>query len=109
MNLAVNAREAMPHGGSLTIRTANADLSEGAANADPHISPGRYVVLTVHAEALFPRGCGRESAPTTRFPLSNSSRLRKGRKELSPLPNPDRGCLYRLLRSKLKLPFKTVN
>ena len=47
MNLAVNAREAMPHGGSLTIRTAKAALSEGAANADPHISPGRYVVLTV--------------------------------------------------------------
>ena len=47
MNLAVNAREAMPHGGSLTIGTANAALSAEFADTHPEISAGRYVVMTV--------------------------------------------------------------
>ena len=43
MNLVVNARDAMPGGGRITIETANADI--GAE--DPAIEPGRYVSLTV--------------------------------------------------------------
>jgi two-component system, cell cycle sensor histidine kinase and response regulator CckA len=46
MNLAVNARDAMPEGGKILIGTANADL-EGADPALPDIKPGPYVVLTV--------------------------------------------------------------
>jgi two-component system cell cycle sensor histidine kinase/response regulator CckA len=47
LNLAVNARDAMPEGGTLTIGTGPADLDAGYARMHPDISPGHYVELTV--------------------------------------------------------------
>jgi PAS domain S-box-containing protein len=47
INLAVNARDAMPGGGRLMIETANVDVDESYATARPGISPGRYVRLRV--------------------------------------------------------------
>jgi two-component system cell cycle sensor histidine kinase/response regulator CckA len=47
MNLAVNARDAMPAGGTLTIATANAEVGEGAAARWPQVQPGSYVTLSV--------------------------------------------------------------
>jgi PAS domain S-box-containing protein len=47
LNLAVNARDAMPGGGKLTLETANAHLDDGYASKYPELTPGQYVVLCV--------------------------------------------------------------
>src|SRR5208337_1453953 len=47
MNLATNARDAMPNGGMFTIRTENAELGPDDVARHPYVVPGRYVRLSV--------------------------------------------------------------
>jgi CheY-like chemotaxis protein len=53
LNLAVNSRDAMPHGGKLSIVTSVREVAQSELESEPDIAPGRFACVTVRDE-----GCG---------------------------------------------------
>jgi len=75
VNLAVNARDAMPHGGKLVIETGVLDFDEGFAREHPPMVAGRYVML-----AISDNGAGMNEATRSRIfePFFTTKDMGKG-------------------------------
>ncbi len=75
INLAINARDAMPEGGRLTMATAVCEIDATTAWAPPGVQPGAYAVVTVTDTGV---GIGEETKPQLFEPFFTTKEVGKG-------------------------------
>jgi len=107
-NLAVNAREAMPRGGQLRLKTSAVDMDSAAALQNPEAAPGRFVCLTFSDTGcgIAPENLGRIFEPffTTKEPrrgtglgLANVARIvKKHRGWITVQSSPGEGTTFQI-------------
>ncbi|HXT82273.1 MAG TPA: ATP-binding protein, partial [Acetobacteraceae bacterium] len=75
LNVALNARDAMPHGGKLVIQTANMHFDSGYTSQYEGIDPGEYIMLSVSDTGI---GIARENLSRVFEPFFTTKEVGKG-------------------------------